>query len=318
MVARSEFVTCASCGARIRADRVQCLRCGEPLRPSQETPAAPATTWLAFINGPGSIVGILVSLGALIVLALWVTRPEPIDDVARPAAGQPAPHSAAAPLATADASALATRTAADPLDLVTALDANRAGSAAFSQGDLAGARARFELALEKQPDSAEALNNLGLVLERLGRLDEAAGRFSQAADLLPAKWAYRFNYAHALGALGQWDRAILEYRRAAELFPDDYATQYNLAMALHKKGDDTAAIPEFEKAVALAPSEPSFHVSLGISLEAVGRTADAQREYRTYLEMAPSAPDADKLKAHLEELAQAGQSPPGVKPPAEP
>jgi Flp pilus assembly protein TadD len=249
----------------------------------------------AFLDGPGSILLIVLSLGALIGITAWLTRPEPIDDVARPAvtARRPAPATADGPGASSAPS--------EPLNPITTLDVHRTGTALFVQGDLQGARARFESAIERQPDDAEALNNLGLVLERIGQPEQAANRFSQAAELQPDKWTYRFNYAHALGVLGQWERAVPEYRRAAGLFPDDYATEFNLAMALHKSGDDRAAAPEYEKAIALAPGEPSFHLAYGTTLEALGQTEEARREYRTYLEMAPSAPDAEAVKSHLPE-----------------
>jgi Flp pilus assembly protein TadD len=250
---------------------------------------------VAFLDGPGSILLIVLSLGALIGVTAWLTRPEPIDDVAHPAvtARHLAPVTAESPGANSAPS--------EPLSPITTLDVHRAGTALFSQGDLQGARARFESAIEQRPDDAEALNNLGLVLERIGQPEEAASRFSQAADLQPDKWTYRFNYAHALGVLGQWERAVPEYRRAVGLFPDDYATAFNLAMALHKSGDDRAAAPEYEKAIALAPGEPSFHLAYGTTLEALGQTEEARREYRTYLEMAPSAPDAEAVRTHLQE-----------------
>jgi Flp pilus assembly protein TadD len=251
-----------------------------------------------FLDGPGSIMLIVLSLGALIGVTAWLTQPQPIDEVARPAVQ--ASQSGAAP-----AGGPSDRSAGSELPTsATILDVHRAGTALFSQGDLQGARARFESAIEQQPDDAEALNNLGLVLERLSQPEEAADRFSRAAGLRPEKWAYRFNYAHALGLLGQWERAVPEYRHAASLFPDDYATQYNLAMALHKSGDERAAAPEYERAIALAPGEPSFHLAYGTTLEALGQTEDARREYRAYLAMAPSAPDAEAVRSHLEEPAE--------------
>jgi Flp pilus assembly protein TadD len=304
----SDSVICASCGARIRANRPRCLRCGEPLQAAPEPPAGLPAEWLASANAPGLTVAILVLLGALVAGTLWWSRLQPANEVARPAVAEPRRPASVQPALGVDSASEARGLARLP-EPVTSLDANRAGSFAFRQGDFPGALARFELAVEKEPRNAEALNNLGLALERLGRTDEAAARYLQAATLLPESWAYRFNYAHALGALGRWDTAIAEYRRAAELFPDDYATQYNLGMALHTSGDDQSAIPVLERATALAPSEPSFHIALGICLEKIGRTADAEREFRAFIEMAPAAPEVEKLKAHLEQLAKVGRAP---------
>jgi Flp pilus assembly protein TadD len=184
----------------------------------------------------------------------------------------------------------------------TSLDVRRKGGPEPTAAELAAARARDEEALAKRPDDPEALNNLGLVLERTGQIDEAVTRFSRAAQLGPRNWAYHFNLAHALAQRQNWDRAVSEYRIAAGLYPTDAATQCNLATALQKTRDDAAAIPIFERAVQLAPGDPDCHLGFATSLEREGQTADARREYKQYLELAPSAPDADTVKSHLESM----------------
>ena len=184
----------------------------------------------------------------------------------------------------------------------TSLDARRKGGPEPTAAELAAARARDEEALAKRPDDPEALNDLGLVLERSGQIDEAIARFSRAAQLGPRNWAYHFNLAHALAQRQTWDRAVSEYRIAAGLYPTDAATQCNLATALQKTRDDAAAIPIFERAVQLAPGDPDCHLGFATSLEREGQMADARREYKQYLELAPSAPDADTVKSHLESL----------------
>jgi len=299
-VSGTGFVVCASCGARIKANRQQCLRCGDPLRPVDQEPQAPSA------SGPfrrpkrtALFLGAAASLAvAGLVAILGQTRPQQPDHVAQ-AAAMPTSSGAPSPPRPGDGSP--TRSAGD--EPQTFADVARAGGASFAAGDFGSARAAYEHALEKQPDDPEALNGLGQTLVRLGRAGEAIPRFERAVQLAPDTWTYRFNLARAAGELGQWNRAADEYRAAARMFPDDYATQYNLALALHKKGDEEAAIPEYEKAIALAPGEPSFHISLGVSFEKLGRVADAIREYRVFLQMDPSSADAGPLKTHVDALS---------------
>ena len=304
----SSYVICASCGARIKANRQRCLRCDEPLVAAAAAPAPlQLPGWMTASTGRMVMIGGGASIVLLLAIAAIVksTSADVVDDVARPAPG--APLTASRPAAVArPGDAVAARS--EPFTPVTALDSTRLANAAYNVGDLDAAKARFEQAVARNPDDAEAMNGIGQVLVRQGQIEEAMLRFSQAIRLAPDNWAYRFNLARAEGQLGRWDAAIADYRTAAGLFPTDYATQYNLAMALHKKGNDEAAIPEFKHAIELAPSEPSFHLSLAISLEKTGQLADARREYATYLEMEPSAPEAEKLKAHLQALAS-GQPP---------
>jgi Flp pilus assembly protein TadD len=307
------YVICASCGARIKANRERCLRCDEPL-----VAAAPASAplglpdWLTASSGRMLMAGAAASLVVLLAATIiWESRSQPaVDDVARPAPGALTASRPGVPARPGD---VGTR---EPFTPATSLDSSRLAGAAYGSGDLASAKAHFEEAVAKNPDDPDAINGVGQILARQGQVDEAIQRFTRAIQLAPNKWTYHFNLAHAEGQLGHWDNAIAEYRTAAGLFPQDYATQYNLAMALHKKGDDQGAVGAFKRAIELAPSEPSFHLSLGISLEKTGKLVDAQREYAQYLEMEPSAPEAEKLKAHIQALASGQTATQGGQPTA--
>jgi len=296
----SASVICASCGARIRADRDRCLRCGEPLQAAAAAPALPnIREWLRTSNGRHLAVGAVASLVLLAGVVVMMDGRLSQDTGGRPAAsraGSPARISIPTVHPTPQGELMSPATVADSV---------RLGSAAFTSGDFESAKIRYQQALQKKADDAEALNGLGLVLEREGQIDDALAQFTRAAAVAPDHWAYRFNLAHALGQAGKWNGAVDEYRAASQLFPDDYATQYNLALAIHKKGDDADAIPEFRKAIALAPREPSFHLALAMSLEKTGKTADAAQEYQQYLDMAPYAADAEKLREHLKAIAAA-------------
>lgn len=300
----ASYVTCAACGARIRAGRERCLRCFEILVAAPEPKLLERLTPEQKRLVAGAAVIAVLAVGAL----AWLNRPTPIDAAAPAQAGRPgaawngAAAGAPAPMATARP-----RTAhvAPPGAF---LDTSRAGTAAFLTGNLPDARKKFEAALEHKPDDPEALNSLGQILDRQGDLEGAVARFEKAISIAPERWAYHFNLAHAVGRQGDWTRAVDEYREAARLFPDDYATQFNLALAVQRSGDAGAAIPEFEKAIQLAPAEASFQLALGNSLQAAGRLPDARKAFEKYLEMEPSAPDAARVKAHIEALSAAGAS----------
>ena len=55
----ADLVTCAACGARIRADRPRCLRCDEPLVPSEGgvEPSVPVVPVLELSPIGGSLGG---------------------------------------------------------------------------------------------------------------------------------------------------------------------------------------------------------------------------------------------------------------------
>jgi len=295
----ADFVTCAACGARIRADRERCLRCEQILVAAPVPPRIQRLTPEQQRFAAGAAVVAVVLMGAL----AWRNRPTGIHDAA-PAQSvrPPAAAAAAAPTGSPAANRPATAWNAPPGAF---LDASRAATAAFLTGDLQRSKDQLETALEQKPDDPEALNSIGQILDRQGDIAGAIVRFEKAISIAPVRWAYHFNLAHAAGRQGDWTRAADEYREAVRLFPDDYATQFNLALALQRGGDAEAAIPEFEKAIRLAPAEASFHIALGNSLQAAGRLPEARKAFQTYLEMEPSAADADKVKAHIEALSAA-------------
>jgi len=183
------------------------------------------------------------------------------------------------------------------------------GAVAYSDGNYDTAVERYQAAIAKNPDDAEALSNLGQVLVRLGKVEEAIPYFDRAIALIPQRWAYHFNRARALGILGRMDEAVAGYRAAQQIFPNDYATAFNLGLALHRLGDEAGAVDAYNKAIQLDPNDASFRLALGTSLERLQRPRDAAAAYDEYLRLAPSAPDAEKVRARIAQLTQAPPPP---------
>ena len=82
----------------------------------------------------------------------------------------------------------------------------------------------FHAALEAQPDFPEALNSLGLLLQRSGDVEEAA----------------------------------TTYRKLTTLQPDNADAHSNLGLTLLQMGDGKGAIKEFENALRLRPDDGGF------------------------------------------------------------
>jgi len=107
-----------------------------------------------------------------------------------------------------------------------------AGTAALNADFLEEADRLLRQALLRSPRDAGTMNNLALVLGRMGRVGEAVHMFRQAvavkADYVEA-W---FGLAAALDAQGEPEAALAAYRTVAELRPDDPGTDSNLLMML--------------------------------------------------------------------------------------
>lgn len=247
------------------------------------------------IHATAAFVGLFV----LVVLVLWWRSDDgPEAAVTRqpsnPRAGQPSPG----------VSTPAGRLA-QPEPGVAFLDPSGAATLAYSAGDYPTALAQFQEAVQKNPNDAESLSNLGQVLVKLGRTEEALPHFERATTLNPDRWAYRFNLARALGLLGRWNESIASYEQAQRLFPDDYVTMFNLAMALHKSGNEVAAVEQYRKAIELNPEDASFRLALANSYERLQNRSEALSAYSEYLRLSPTGPEAEQVRARMTQLTGA-------------
>ena len=64
-------------------------------------------------------------------------------------------------------------------------DSIRQGEVLFASGKVDAAEALFQSLIEKDPSSAEAYNNLGVIAFHTQRMDQAIAYFNQSLDLDP-------------------------------------------------------------------------------------------------------------------------------------
>lgn len=290
----SQAIVCSTCGSKVRSGRQKCPRCRAPLTAASPEAVAARSRTLA------RAAAIVAGSAALVLAGLWFARgPAPSSAPAfATATGDPLMNRRRLEVARTDQAAAPKDEGIDrPF-----LDPSSKGAVAYTAGDYATALAQFQQAIERNPQDAESLSNLGQVLVRLNRVDEAIPYFQRALAIVPDRWTYQFNLARALGLLGRMDESIAAYRRAQQLFPDDYVTAFNLALALHKRGDEAGAVEQYQKAITLQPEDASFRLALGNSLLRLDKRAEAAAAYEEYLRLSPSGPDADKVRAKIVEL----------------
>ena len=286
---------CGRCGAKNRADWRECLRCRHVLAESNQAAAAPSGrmrwSWMAGSVVVSGIVAALAFPGRAPVASVAPVAEVPVEAEARfDAPSEPAPAPVEAVLTP-----------------ITREDFARAGEAAYAHGQMSVALSAFEGAVAAFPGDADAENNLGQLLSRLGRGSEAIPHLERAAAAEPDKWSYRFNLARARGIAGDWAGAVADYRVAATMFPDDHVTLFNLGRALQKTGDHAASIEPLERAATLSPDEPSVLLLLAASYERLSRLPDAAQAYRSFLDRAPRAAEAPAIRARISRLEGVGR-----------
>ena len=123
-----------------------------------------------------------------------------------------------------------------------------------------------------QPANAEACNNLGLVLGKMGQLDEAITVCRQAISLKP-------NFPEAYNNLGNTLREKSNWMRPSPRLspnhrssgPTTLQAYSNLGIALRDKGQLDEAVGAYRHAITLKPNYAEAYGNLGSALKDQGQ-----------------------------------------------
>lgn len=145
-----------------------------------------------------------------------------------------------------------------------------AGAVAVAGGDAMAALGYYKRALELDPESADACNNLGIALRTLGRFAEADVALRQAIRLRPDSASAYINLGIVLRSLGRMDEATKAFRKAIELDPGLAAAHNNLGNLLKAQRQYDDALASLDRAIALDPAYADAHFNRALALAARG------------------------------------------------
>jgi tetratricopeptide (TPR) repeat protein len=175
------------------------------------------------------------------------------------------------------------------------------------------ARNLFQEAMEKVPEDAENLYDLGdcsvyLARERFGQRNEAAAmRYADQAieyysrsvnahpGFEPALWGKNM----ALELKRQFGDALKVAEWAAEFVGPSAKQQLFLARELEERQDLDAALLRYRQAVAMEPNNASAHAEMGRFLLRIDRRDQAIRHLRTAYRLNPTEPGVREDLLHL-------------------
>lgn len=159
-------------------------------------------------------------------------------------------------------------------------------------GRVAEAERIYRQVLAQQPNHVDALQNLGIIAQSVGRYDAAADLIRRAIALKPDYAQAYSNLGNVLNDAGQFDESIVACTRAIALKPDLAEAHNNLAIALTARGRFDQAIAAAGKAIALRPNVPEAHINLGIAHTAKGQNDQAIAAFRKAINLRPTYADA--------------------------
>tara|TARA_B110000444_G_C18843104_1_gene600125 strand:- start:294 stop:1496 length:1203 start_codon:yes stop_codon:yes gene_type:complete len=141
--------------------------------------------------------------------------------------------------------------------------------------------------LKNHPNNLDANNNLGVLLNTLGRFDEAEVSYKKAIELKPDYAEAHCNLAIVQYVLRRLDEAETSYKKAIELKPDYAEAHYNLGILLYSDERFDEAETSYKKAIVLKPDFAITHNNLGNTLRDLGRLDEAEVSYKKAIVLKP-------------------------------
>ena len=162
------------------------------------------------------------------------------------------------------------------------------GLALLRAGDVNGALAKLQNAVEIAPTDGMAKVRLATALVESGRLEEALPHYRAAAEALP-------KYNPGLMGLAQTYRKLGRPADAAGIFtqvlannPYDATAVVALAEIELAGGQVPGAVERLERLLRWMPENAVAHANLGLGYLKLGRAQEALREYRAALDRDPT------------------------------
>ena len=128
-------------------------------------------------------------------------------------------------------------------------------------------------------------NNLGLLYQDRGRLDDAMKEFQQAIALDPKYMRAHNNFGVALLRAGRLDAATGELRVALAEEPRNVESIVNLALVHKAAGRAAEARDLLQRAVGVDPRNAGARYNLAVVADEAGDPALAVEHYRAFLRL---------------------------------
>lgn len=153
------------------------------------------------------------------------------------------------------------------------------GAAHLREGDTDKGIALLRVALDRSPDDAGALFNLGMALGDRGETDEAITLLKRLVTMHPGHPEGWVALGVACGRAGRWEDAIPVLREAVSRNGQDGLARKNLGAALSQAGKLDEGLVHLKAAVVLMPEDAEAWLNLAMNLEESGETGEANIAY---------------------------------------
>jgi protein O-GlcNAc transferase len=190
------------------------------------------------------------------------------------------------------------------------IKANLERAVAFHKsGKLKQAYQLYQKVLNQEPNEADALHLIGIVVNQMGNPGEAFNYISKAVSINRTDPVYYNSLGGVLKALGKYKQAIHCYEKSISLSPIYAESHYNLGTIYHALGKPWDAIDKYRHAVGINPRFANGWNNLGAALNEIGKHAEARESCLKALHIKPAYPEAlNNLGNAQKEIGEIEQS----------
>ncbi|MBE9119982.1 serine protease [Tychonema sp. LEGE 07199] len=162
------------------------------------------------------------------------------------------------------------------------------GLTRFDKGDLSGAVADFNQAIQTQSDYSEAYFYRALAYFDLREMTKSIADYSKAIALNAGYVDAYYNRGLVLSALGDKPGAIADYTQVIRLDRNFAAAYNNRGLALSDLGDQKGAIDDFNQALQINPGRANTYFNRGLALFRINNDRSALADYTQAIQLNPS------------------------------
>ncbi|MGC8793964.1 MAG: tetratricopeptide repeat protein, partial [Bryobacteraceae bacterium] len=155
----------------------------------------------------------------------------------------------------------------------------------------------YRQVLEQRPEHPDALHLLGVLKAQRGEPVAAAALIARAIGQNPAAPAYHNNLGNVLQELGRIGESLLCYEEALRLAPDYVEALVNLGNALNRLDRFGDALACYLEAQRLRPGDPAVYVNLARALVEEGMLKEAMTCVSEALRLEPDNAQAHAVRA---------------------